>query len=374
MRPLVTFDADVLGRGRTGEESYVGALLHGLAARPDLPFDVRAYVRDPGAEAVRAVVGGRVEAAALPVRSNHVRLGVALPARLRRDRPALHHGNYVLPPLLPCPAVVTVYDASWLRAAETMPVADRVAFRLAVPSAVRRARAVVTISEHARADLVDALPGLDAARVTVVRPPLRPGLGPRAGAEERARAALGLDGQYVLFLGAVQPRKNLARLLEAWAHVRLAGARREVLVIAGREKQEGAAYRALAERLGIAGAVVWAGHVEDGAPLLDLVAGARVLAFPSLYEGWGLPVVEAMACGTPVVTSTTTSLPEAAGGAAVLVDPLSPGAIAAGIRQVLDDPREADRLRAAGLARAAALAAEDPVERLVELYRELLGV
>ncbi len=355
----ITFDADVLGRRRGGEETMVRGLLEGLGSL-DLPFRVLAYVRSADAFAAR----GAVEPVVLRARSNHLRVAVALPRQIAVDRPALHHGNYILPRVA-VPGVVTVHDCSWARLAETMPLADRIAFRRFVPWSVRRARHVVTVSADARRDLLDLLPWLEPEKVTAIP----------NGVDARYRPDTGVspftEAPYVLHVGRLQPRKNVARLLEAFATLRLRRAGPEVLLLAGPDKQEGDAYRALAARLGIADAVRFVGHVAD-AELPALYAGAEAVVFVSLYEGFGLPVVEAMACGTPVVCSDTTALPETAGGAAMLVDPLSPTAIAAGLERVLDGPGERDRLRHAGLRRAGQLSWTAAAERLVAVYEAVM--
>jgi len=362
--PTVTFDADVLGRRRGGEETMVRGLLHGLASL-ELPFRVLAYVRDVAALEPR----GQVTPVALPVGSNYARVAVALPRQLRRDRPALHHGNYVLPPRLPCPAVVTISDCSWAHLGESMPVADRLAFQRFVPWSARRAAHVLTISEHARRELLELFPFLPEDGVTVL--PLA--VDPRFAPVPPDPGRFGLDGPYVVCLGAVQPRKNFGRLLEAWATLRARGtADGAVLAIAGRHKQDAPAFAAAADRLGIADTVRWLGYGDD-ADVPVLLAGARCLACPSLYEGFGLPVVEAMASGCPVVTSDTTSLPEAAGGAAVLVDPLAPTAIADGIGRLLADAAERARLRELGLARVATLSWTHAAEVLAGAYERVIA-
>ena len=362
--PTVTFDADVLGRRRGGEETMVRGLLDGLATL-DLPFRVLAYMRDPAAFAER----GQVRPVALPVSSNYARVAVALPRQLRRDRPSLHHGNYVLPPRLPCPAVLTISDASWARLGESMPVADRLAFRRFVPWSARRAAHITTISHHARTDLLDLFDWLDPARVTVL--PLAVDERFKPVAPDPGR--FGLPESYAVCLGAVQPRKNLARLLEAWATVQARGEGGDaVLAIAGRPKQEAGAYATLADQLGIADTVRWLGYVPDD-DLTVLLGGARCLVFPSLYEGFGLPVVEAMAVGCPVITSDSTSLPETAGGAALLVDPLAPTAIADGIARLLSDEPERARLRELGLARAAKLSWTRSAEVLAGVYTDVMS-
>ena len=253
----------------------VRGLLDGLATL-DLPFRVLAYMRDPAAFPAR----GRVQPVGLPVSSNYARVAVALPRQLARDRPALHHGNYVLPPRLPCPAVLTISDCSWARLGESMPVADRVAFRRFVPWSARRAAHITTISEHARTDLLDLFDWLDPARVTVL--PLA--VDARFVPVPPDPARFGLPESYAVCLGAVQPRKNLARLLEAWATARARGEGGDaVLAIAGRPKQEAGAYAALADRLGIAdGALARLRRRRD---LPVLLAGARCLALPVSTRG-----------------------------------------------------------------------------------------
>src|SRR4051794_32721410 len=169
--PTVTFDADVLGRQRGGEETMVRGLLDGLASI-DLPFRVLAYVRDVAAFPAR----GRVTPVALPVGSNYARVAYALPRRLPRARPGLHHGNYVLPPALPCPAVLTVSDCSWAHLGESMPVADRLAFQRFVPWSAKRAAHVLTLSEHARSELLGLFDWLRGGRVTPGAPARRAAL------------------------------------------------------------------------------------------------------------------------------------------------------------------------------------------------------
>jgi glycosyltransferase involved in cell wall biosynthesis len=371
-RPTITVDADVLGRRRTGEESYVAGLLEGLGGL-DLPFRVVAYVRSAAAVPEAATARGTVEAVEVPLRSNYARVGVALPRRLRRDRPALHHGNYVLPPALPCPAVVTVHDASWARLAESMPRADRVAFGRFVPWSARRAARVVTVSEHAREDLLALWPWLAPERIVAIPNGVSAAFRPLDDAAARAAERFGLQAPYALALGALQPRKNVARLLEAWATLKARAPGPEVLVLAGKPKQDADRYRALAARFGIADEVRFLGHVEAGEPLVELIAGARVLVDVSLYEGFGLPVLEAMACGTPVVAADATALPETAGEAGVLVDPLSPGAIADGIATVLRRPTERARRSELGLLRAAGFTWRRTAERTAEVWLDVLG-
>ena len=373
MPPVIAFDADVLGRRRTGDETVTRNLLTALG-RLDTPFRVLAYVRDPAHVPAEATERGVVTPVRVAVGSNYVRGAAALPARLRTDRPALYHGLYLLPPALPCPGVVTVADVSYLRTGAYMPRVDRAAFARFVPWSARRAARVVTPSEHARRDLLELVPGLDPDRVVALPWGVAADFRPVPGAAEEVRRRFALDRPYALFLGALQPRKNLLRLLEAWAIRRVRSPEREeLLVLAGAPRGEGDALDEVVARLGLEASVRRLGYVEGQDALRVLLAGARLLAFPSLYEGFGLPVLEAMACGTPVRAGDATALPETAAGAALLVDPLAPAALADGLARLLDDDVEQARLRAAGLERAAALTWERTAERLVGVWGDVLA-
>jgi GT2 family glycosyltransferase len=181
-----------------------------------------------------------------------------------------------------------------------------------------------------------------------------------------------LEPGFVLFIGALQPRKNLLRLLEAYARVRDARAEMPLLVLAGDAKQDEDELGARIAELGLEQHVRRIGYVQGEGALRDLYAAAGVFAFPSLYEGFGLPVAEAMATGTPVLTSDTTALPEVAGGAAVLANPLDVASIADGLARLLDDEALRTRCRAAGIIRAAELTWTAAAERLIGVWQDVL--
>jgi glycosyltransferase involved in cell wall biosynthesis len=374
MPPTIAFDADVLGRRRTGDETYVANVLSALGGM-DLPFRILAYLREPAHLPSDASARGAVVAVRVPTASSYLRGAVAIPARLAIDRPALYHGNYLLPPALPCPGVVVVHDCSFMRHRGFMRPLTRAAFRRFVPWSVRRAARVLTVSEFTRSDLLELMPDVPPERVVAIPNGVSPEFFPVAGAAATVRAQYGVDAQYLLFLGALQPRKNLRRLLDAW---RIYKARRPrsaaLLVLAGAPKADVAEdIAALVRQIGVGDSVRTLGYVEGVAALRVLISGARALALPSLYEGFGLPAVESMACGTPVVASNTTALPEVTAGAALLVDPLSAQSIADGIERLLTDDAEHAHLRCAGMKRAAELTWTRTAERLAEVYVEVLA-
>jgi glycosyltransferase involved in cell wall biosynthesis len=295
----------------------------------------------------------------------------ALPVAARRDRLDLFHGPMaVLPRFLPCPSVVTIHDLAFLRWPEQVPARRYRYLAPAVRRAAARAARIIAVSESTKADVVELL-RVDPARVSVThlgvdgrfRPP---------SPEERAahRERQHLTRPYVLAVGNLEPRKNLPTLLRAFA--RLSPEVPHDLVLVGAEGWlTGDLYAALDE-LRLGGRVRMTGFVgDDDLPIW--YGAADLFVYPSRYEGFGLPVVEAMACGAPVVTANVSSLPEVAGDAALLVDPTDDASVADGMRRVLTDGDLAGALRRRGSLRAAAFTWEKTAERTVAVYREVAG-
>jgi glycosyltransferase involved in cell wall biosynthesis len=258
----------------------------------------------------------------------------------------LHCPTYYGPLRPRLPLVVTVLDLSVFRHPEAFPRWTRTAVPRLVPLVLRAATRILAISEFTKSELVEVLdlpPDKVAAVPLAVETDVFRADGPAA------------EGDYVLAVGTLEPRKNLSRLVEA---TRRLGVELRVVGATGWGRVE----------VGGVG-VRWLGRVGDD-DLARLYRGAAVVAYPSLYEGFGFPVLEAMACGAPVVTSRGGATEEVAGGAAVLVDPLDPAAIAAGIEEALSRREE---LRVSGLARASAFSWAETARRTVEVYREAAG-
>jgi len=255
----------------------------------------------------------------------------------------LHCPTFRAPARSSVPLVVTVHDLAVLRFPEAFNRWTRGYSRLAVPRVVRAADAIIAVSEFTKRELVEVLE-TPADRIRVI---------PNAPGDAFTPAGEAAKGEYVLSVGTLEPRKNLTRLAEAARsaklELRVAGPRGW-----GRVEPDGAGVR-------------WLGEVSD-AELAALYRGALCVAYPSLYEGFGLPVLEAMACGAPVVTSTGSGTEEVAGGAAVLVDPRDPGSIAAGIEQALTRREELSRL---GLERARRYSWEKVAADTLAVYREV---
>ena len=342
---LVVIDADVLGRQRTGDETYVRNLLRTLP-EPAAAAGLRllAVTRRP------ELVPAGVEAVEFRVRSQELRMAWTLPRLLRRLGADLVHTQYAIPLRTPCRAVVTIHDVSFEDPA-LMARRDRLVFRTIVPRSARAAARVLTVSERSKRDLV-ARYGLAPEKVVVTPNGVDPVF--RAATVAGAASNSLLRAPYVLVVGAIQARKNQRAALAA---AREAGLE---LVVVGPTKDE-----AVADELRRGGARL-EGYVSLER-LAELYRGAACLVQPSLHEGFGLPVVEAMASGTPVVALPDPAVVEVAGDAAVVVEEC---ALADGIRTALADR---ERLVAAGLARAATFSWEETAEATVRVYREALA-
>jgi glycosyltransferase involved in cell wall biosynthesis len=296
---------------------------------------------------------------------------VALPAALRRDAVEVFLSPYYKRPLVaPCPVVVTIHDVFFIGyPGRSRPVYDAGMTRLARLYA-RGAAAIIADSEHSRRAIVARL-GIAAERIAVIPVGLGSEFVP-ATPTAAQRARYGLGPRYALYVGNFLPHKNLPRLLRAWAALAAPLRAAHRLVLAGGATAGRPALEALAVSLGLAEGVVFAGGVDD-ADLPALYGGAAVVVLPSLEEGFGLPALEAMACGAPVVASRRGALPEVVGDAGLLVDPEDEGALAAALTRVLDGELDRATVARRGLARAGIFTPERTAGRVVDLLQATAG-
>ncbi len=362
----LAIDAHALGTGAGGNESYIRALLEALSSRtPDV---APVALVPPG---WRGTLPAGIASQPLRARQSWIRVALDLPLLLRRETFGLFHAQYLVPPACPCPAVVSLHDFVWKRHPETLPRATRYRLQALIPATLRRARRVFVLSRAMRQELAD-LYGYPEDRIDVVPPAVHPRFTAAMEPEtvERVRARHRLPADYVLYVGALQPRKNLSRLLEAFAALRREGVFHR-LAIVGQEAWMTRPVRETVRRLRLEDAIVFTGYVDD-ADLPALYHGAAAFTYVSIYEGFGIPVAEALACGTPVLTSNCGALAEVAGIAAVTCDPFEVDAIADGLRTLLADAGLRQRLRAAGPVRAQAFSHEAMGQAAYQAYRRAL--
>jgi glycosyltransferase involved in cell wall biosynthesis len=370
----VLVDVTAIPRDRGGVGRYLDGVLPALGTKDvDLvlvaqPHDVDEFARTvPSAE----IVAAPGAAARRPVRLLWEQSGLARLARaVRAD--VVHSPHYTMPVLAGCPVVVTVHDATFFTDPDVhSPVKARF-FRAATRLAGRRAAGLIAPSRATRSE-VARVAGVDPAKIhvawhgvdtTVFRPP-------QPGDRKRVTDGLGLgDRRYVAFLGTIEPRKNVPALIEGWVAAVRDLPDPPALVLAGGagwDDRVDAAVAAVPDHL----AVLRPGYL----PLADLpglLGGAEVVAYPSLGEGFGLPVLEAMACGATVLTTDRLALPEVGGDAVAYCD-VDGDSIAAGLARLLGDPAERERLSALALDRAALFTWDRAADVHVEAYRAAAG-
>lgn len=279
----------------------------------------------------------------------------------------LHSMAFVTPLLTTCPAVITVYDLSFLHFPERFPTLQRLYLSSQTRRSCHRARRVITISESSRQD-VHRFFGVPLSQIDVVVPGVDPVYTPLPPEEVTAfRQRQGLD-RFVLHVGTLQPRKNIPVLLQAIAH--LDDPALKLVLVGGKGWLYDDIFRQV-QALGLAERVIFTGYVpDDDLPLW--YNAAELLVFPSVYEGFGLPVVEAMACGTPVIAANSSSIPEAAGTAGLLFEPNDVEMLADQMTAVLTDTSLHKKLRRQGLEQARTFSWERAGRETAEVYRRAL--
>ena len=336
---LIGIDASrAVAARRTGTETYSLRLICNLISL-GTGHRLRLYTngRPPAGLFGGDLAAGNVELRAIPFPRlwTHLRLSAEMAVR---PPDVLFVPAHVLPLIHPRRSVVTVHDLGYLAYPEAHKTGDRRYLDWSTRWNARRAKFVIADSAATQADLIRAY-GVDERKIRVIHLGRDETLAPVPDAQVLAevQARYGITAHYVLYVGTLQPRKNLARVIEAFARAAAAPAFAGIqLVLAGKKGWLYDDLFAQVERMGLAGRVLFPGYVDD-ADLPALLSGALAFVFPSLYEGFGIPVLEAGACGVPVITSNTSSLPEVAGDAALLVDPHDVDAIAEAMTRLVTD-------------------------------------
>jgi glycosyltransferase involved in cell wall biosynthesis len=368
----IAIDAHSVGAKLGGNESYALNLIEALA-QIDRVNDYTLYVTTPAAfeRFNRRWPNFRVHTT-LP-HTPLIRIPLTLSAELRKNPVDVLHVQFTAPPFCPCPVVVSIHDLSFEHLPQTFNRRSRTQLRLTVRHSARRAAKILTLSEHTRRDVIETY-GVAPDVVSAIPLAAPAHFGPVTHDKElqRVRHTYGIDGDYVLSVGSIQPRKNLVRLIKAYAALRgaRAGNKCPKLVIVGKcAWLYDETLRAL-EQTGVEDSVVLTGYVPEP-DLPALYSGALCFIYPSYFEGFGLPPLEAMKCGAPVIVGNATSLPEVVGDAALKVDPFDVSAIAAAMDQLINNSELRAELRVKGLARAKMFDWNDTAQRTLAVYEQV---
>jgi len=362
-------DAHAIGCHLTGNEVYIRNLLKEFA-RLDEGNDLIAYISKQGAE---ADLPERIQTRRVS-QNPYKRLGLDLPEQLRRDRPDLLHVQYTGPLFSTAPLVVSVHDVSYLEFPQYFTRFRSAQLRLTVHRTLKRAARVLTPSEFSRNAILRHY-RLDEDKVVVVPNAVASQFRPieRAGARAAIQRKFGISRPFVLTVGDLQPRKNHLGLLQAFEEMLQAEPQLpHDLVFVGKETWYSPELHRAVDRSAIRDRVRFTGFVED-ADLVQFYGASELFVFPSFYEGFGLPILEAMACGRAVACSQLTAMPEVANAAGILFDPSSKEEITRAMLDVLRDAELRARLERLVVNRAAAFSWERSAARTLQVYYEVAG-
>jgi glycosyltransferase involved in cell wall biosynthesis len=361
-------DAHAIGRHLTGNEVYVRSLLNALAAQ-DRDCEFVAYV---SADDACQFIPSRIRTCRVAT-NPFLRLGFDLAMKVRKDRPDLLHVQYTAPIGCPVPVVVSVHDVSFLEHPEYFTRDRAWQLQWTVRRTVRRAARILTGSEFSRSSILKVYGDLEEDKVVVVPNAAASEFRPisREAATAGVRERFSIAAPFVLSVGDLQPRKNQVGLIRAFARlVRAYPQLKQNLVLAGKETWFGDRVHQAARESGVEDRIQFVGFVSD-TDLLQLYNACDVFVFPSFYEGFGLPVLEAMACGRAVVCSNTSALPEVVDGAALLFDPYAVDETVRAIADLLLDSELRARMERLGLQRAAHFSWQKTAERTLEVFHQV---
>lgn len=369
----IAIDAHSIGAKLGGNESYALNLIEALA-QVDQSNEYTLYVTTTQAYDRLHQRWPNFKVRNTRPHTPLIRIPLTLSAELRKNPVDVLHVQFTAPPFCPCPVVVSIHDLSFEHLPHTFNRRSRTQLRLTVRHSARRAARIISLSEHTKRDIVETY-GISAEMISAIPLAAPTHFAPVSDDNElqRVRQTYGIVGEYILTVGSIQPRKNLARLVRAYASLRKKqiGDSFPKLVLVGKcAWLYDETLRALQET-GIKDSVILTGYVPES-DLPALYSGARCFVYPSYFEGFGLPPLEAMKCGTPVMVGNATSLPEVVGDAALTVDPFDINAIASGLESMLNDSVLRDTLRVKGKARATFFDWRDTARRTLGVYEQVV--
>ncbi|HEY0006916.1 MAG TPA: glycosyltransferase family 1 protein [Pyrinomonadaceae bacterium] len=370
----IAIDAHSVGAGLAGNESYITNLIEALAEIDRFNLYTLYVTRDEAVERFQHRWSNFTVKRTLP-HTPLIRIPLTLSKELRAHRVDLLHVQYTAPPFAPCPVVATIHDLSFEHLPDTFKRRSRIQLRLTVRRTARAASHVIASSEYSRRDLLETYK-LPAERVSAVPLAAPKHFGPVETEAElrRVRELYGIEREYILAVGSIQPRKNIPRLIAAYQNLRNTSSQAKLpqLILVGKKGWlYDETFRAI-EESSIRELVRFTGYVPEK-DLPPLYTGALCFVYPSYFEGFGLPPLEAMQCGAPVIAGDRTSLPEVVGEAGLLVDPFDEQAITEAIGRLIENPNLRAELSIKGLARARLFDWRETARRTLRIYEQAAG-
>jgi len=367
----IGIDGHTLGSQSSGNENYCLKLLRDLAgAKANGERYVVYFTHLSGL--AKIPITDQFKVKRIFPANPFIRIPLSFPFECRREKLDVFHAQYIISPFCNCRTVTTIHDILFESHPQFYTRFENLCFRALIPGSARRADHIITVSQFSKTDIVFRYQ-VDPDKVTVVQqdPQDEFRLMDSDECKEMIVKKYGIVAPFVVYVGRVNARKNLVRLVEAFSRLYRKGIRHK-LVIVGKQDWMAEQVVQKVKEMSLEDEVVFTGYVDrDDVPVF--YNAAEMLVFPSICEGFGLPVMEAMACGVPVVTSYGSSLEEAAGGAAILVDPFSVESIADAVEKVIAHPQLAISLREKGLKRVADFRSARKPQQTVSIYRKVCG-
>lgn len=367
----IAIDAHSVGTGLGGNESYATNLIEALADI-DQVNDYTLYVTK---RLALERFKNRWQNFAVRQTIPHtplIRIPLILSKELRQNPVDVLHVQFTAPPLAPCRVVCTIHDLAFEHLPETFKRRSWIQMRMTVRHTAKNAARIITVSEYSKRDIVETY-GIPAEKIAVTHEAAPAHFQPVISENElqRARQTYGIEGEYVLSVGSIQPRKNLTRLIAAYSRLRTKRTEGKLpkLVLVGKQAWlYGETLKAIKD-FGLSDSVILTGYVPES-DLPALYSGALCFIYPSYFEGFGLPPLEAMKCGAAVIVGNRTSLPEVVGNAAVMVDPFDIDALAFAIEKLIDDSDFRSRLRVQGLERSKKFSWHSTARKTLAVYKQ----
>jgi glycosyltransferase involved in cell wall biosynthesis len=360
----VVIDGFCIGRRKTGNERHIRGLIKGLETLPLDNLEIEIFL----SQEARETVSKRFNCRKYPLGNFVSRNFVTLPRNLAKQGADIFHATYWTRfwDTAPYKKLVMIHDISFVCFPLGFKRHERLVYANLIKRSAQKAEHILTISEHSKTDIAEQW-GISTDRISVACCGVDSEFTPKGASDQ----PMPEGAPYILYVGNLHPRKNLVRLLDAYVLLRREGFEHQLKIVGQKAWMYGDIFETV-RRHRLESSVEFTGYVSNS-QLVKLYQNAEVSAYPSLYEGFGLPVLEAMACGCPTVTSRTTSLPEVAGDACILVDPESVVSIADGLKRVLSDADLRRDMTQKGLRQAQKFTWEKTARKTLSVYQKLLN-